>query len=673
MHKSAWDITREWWETARLKVKHAVVYMDANMAELLHWSGGMDILLSAGAVDVREFSSFEASEESQKKAVFIISSPLADMTKEIIRDVVSQSHFQYVVVMTTVSPILHPDAMFTDSDTVFSQFEEKVSEWMGNMNYTVEVIHLPLFCAEVCPGFIITPAFSSMFPLLQSDVKQIAYQYSSSHTESKKMITLADVELHHLPESLQLQIKLLASGLHAWLQGIDVREDIFFIGNTSRLVATELDSYPPARARRKAVQNRASLVLVDRTLDIASAVTHQFDTLMDRLVNTLPALQEHNSDCQVDLLELSNVYRSDSANSVILPGSLAPTDFSRQSTHLLPLVAKKQKEALMDVNRKLVETASAEKLPLQLSARPGRITADQIDLTVALFKGKYSLIKKHLDTLQVALATSQSLKHPLSSRHDSAVVVEKNIIQAVADSNDATPTGLSILSKLIMQEVNKPANERNLDLDDMLCLITYLYAVANGNYGDEDETKQLQEQFISWIKQDSEDLPPLVKQIVGDKVTESILTDQIESVWDHLEALGESLSHFQQLKSVLDPGDAMTPASVKCLLRQIMEKIVDPSKPELPDVEYKSGGLKDLLKSGFGFFKGSGKPRPGDAPLVILFVIGGITAGEVKQIRDVVDKARPQFEVIVGSTRLSSIDSTLGSIFIADNINVEVL
>lgn len=37
-----------------------------------------------------------------------------------------------------------------------------------------------------------------------------------------------------------------------------------------------------------------------------------------------------------------------------------------------------------------------------------------------------------------------------------------------------------------------PLRSRNLDLDDILCLITYLYAVANGNYGDEDETKQLQ-------------------------------------------------------------------------------------------------------------------------------------------------------------------------------------
>lgn len=40
----------------------------------------------------------------------------------------------------------------------------------------------------------------------------------------------------------------------------------------------------------------------------------------------------------------------------------------------------------MDVNRKLVETASAEKLPLNLAGRPGRVTAEQIESTVTLFK-----------------------------------------------------------------------------------------------------------------------------------------------------------------------------------------------------------------------------------------------------------------------------------------------
>ncbi|XP_059171977.1 sec1 family domain-containing protein 2-like isoform X2 [Physella acuta] len=541
---------------------------------------------------------------------------------------------------------------------------------MGNMNYTAEITHIPLFGAEVCPGLFISPAFSHLFPLLSTDLNQIAYQYRSATKDSKPLEELKDVEMHHLPEKLQFELKSLASGLHALLQCIDVREDVYFIGNTSRLVATELDVYPPARARRKTVQNRASLVLIDRSLDLATCVTHQLDTLLDKLLNTLPALPGHQTDRLVDVHSLTNVICTNQFARVILPGSLSPTSCSSQPTHLLPLVHKKLKEAILDVNRKLVEAASAEKLPINLSGRPGRVTADQLESTASLFKGKYPLIMKHLDLLQVSMATSQALKHPSSSKNDTAVLIEKNLTQTIADYvDDTTPSAIALLSKLILKEMTKPANERNLTLDDVLCLITYMYAVSDGECGDEEEEKTLREQFVKWILDDTDNLPPLVRQIVGDTVNSSILADLIERLWEKLDAVATARSDLQQFRSVLDPGDDMTPTSVKSLARQILEKIVDPSKPDLSDIECKSGGLKDLLKSGFGFFKGSGKPRPGDTPLLLLFFIGGVTAGEVKQIKEVVDKAKPQFEVLVGATRLSNKDTTLESLFVADNIN----
>ena len=48
---------------------------------------------------------------------------------------------------------------------------------------------------------------------------------------------------------------MFASGLHALLQVLDVREDIYSVGHTSRLIATELESYSPARSRRKVWKN----------------------------------------------------------------------------------------------------------------------------------------------------------------------------------------------------------------------------------------------------------------------------------------------------------------------------------------------------------------------------------------------------------------------------------
>jgi len=42
------------------------------------------------------------------------------------------------------------------------------------------------------------------------------------------------------------------------------------------------------------------------------------------------------------------------------------------------------------------------------------------------------------------------------------------------------------------------------------------------------------------------------------------------------------------------------PASLNSLLHQLVAAILDPSKPELSDLENKSAGFRDKLKSGFG-------------------------------------------------------------------------
>ena len=41
------------------------------------------------------------------------------------------------------------------------------------------------------------------------------------------------------------------SAVDSVLSDLGVREDIYHLGHTSRLLATELDTFPPARNRRK--------------------------------------------------------------------------------------------------------------------------------------------------------------------------------------------------------------------------------------------------------------------------------------------------------------------------------------------------------------------------------------------------------------------------------------
>lgn len=48
-------------------------------------------------------------------------------------------------------------------------------------------------------------------------------------------------------------------------------------------------------------------------------------------------------------------------------------------------------------------------------------------------------------------------------------------------------------------------------------------------------------------------------------------------------------------------------ATYRPFLRQVLEEVFHPDRPECPDIEHMSGGLTDLLKTGFSMFM---KVRP---------------------------------------------------------------
>lgn len=43
-------------------------------------------------------------------------------------------------------------------------------------------------------------------------------------------------------------------------------------------------------------------------------------------------------------------------------------------------------------------------------------------------------------------------------------------------------------------------------------------------------------------------------------------------------------------------------ATYRPFLRQVLEEIFHPDRPESPDIEHMSGGLTDMLKTGFSMF-----------------------------------------------------------------------
>lgn len=652
------------WEKVFAKVKKAVVFMDDRCAEALHWSGGAADLLEAGARNLKQFSSFEAGDENEPKAVFVVSTLLKGRTVDVIKDIISLSHFQYCVVFTAVPHSVHlfanNVATETEGNPVFEQFEEKLCEWMGNMNYTAEVMHAPVVFAPVSQQLIVAPPFAHLFPLLPEDLQSI----NGQRPEKKRFGALNDLDAHALPMELQVEIKSLVSALNSMFEATGVKEESFAVGPMSRIIAGELANHNQAKNRRKSAPNKASIVFIDRTMDLTGAVGHHGDNLVEKILSVLNPLPGHVTDVQVDMLELTSVQRTPHSQNTVAPGCLAQTQSSAKSLWETMLTSK-HKEAVMEVRRHLVETATKEKLPIKMSM--GRVTPEQLCSYVKLFRSSWEALQTHCGVLQLGLATAQVLRHPSLSRWDSCLAFERLLLQALGDSDF-----LAVLRQLL--PLMKPRGgkdssssgsrlrEDECGPDELILLLIYLYSLAEEaqHFNTmEQEVEKLERELIGAltlvITRETE-LSPLLQKLTGCATPEELSTERahsaVEKMFQTLRDLSHMRDHLKQLRSVYTASDGVHQATYCPFLRQILEEVFHPDRPECPDIEHMSGGLTDLLKTGFSMFMKVSRPRPSDNPLLFLFLVGGVTPSELRLIKDTVATLKPGTQVLVLSTRL---------------------
>uniref|UniRef100_A0A9J8C2C2 Sec1 family domain containing 2 n=1 Tax=Cyprinus carpio carpio TaxID=630221 RepID=A0A9J8C2C2_CYPCA len=596
------------WEKVLSKVKKAVVFMDDRCSESLHWNGGAALLFEAGARNIKQFSSFEAGGQNEPKAVFVVSTVLKGKTADIIKDIISFSHFQYCVVFTTVPHSIHLLANNVTTDLegnpVFDQFEEKLCEWMGDMNYTAEVMHAPVVFAPLTQQFHLLPAFSEIFPLLEVDLEAI----NEKRPEKKRFGSLMDVDMHSLPPELQIQIKSLASALSALFEFIGTREESFSVGPMSRLIAGELASHPQAKNRRKSAPNKASIVFIDRTLDLTGAVGHHGDNLVEKILSVLPQLPGHVTDIQVDMLELTHLKKTADTKGILAPGCLAQNQSATARLLWETMLVAKQKEAVMEVRRQLVEAASKENLPIKMSL--GRVTAEQLCSYVQLFRDSWGALESHSGVLQLGLAAAQALRHPALPRWDACLAFERLLLQALGDSDLA-----EVLKQLlpIIKSSESGTDSSELSVDDLLVLLVYVYSVAKeacpGGADKEKHVEKVENELIGALtlrltRQTS--LSPLLQEITGVSGPEELTVEHthsvLENMFETLRGVSHARDHLKNFSSVYTPSDGAHQATYRPLLKQVLEEIFHPDRRECPDVEHMSGGLTDLLKTGFSMF-----------------------------------------------------------------------
>uniref|UniRef100_A0A672QGR7 Sec1 family domain containing 2 n=2 Tax=Sinocyclocheilus grahami TaxID=75366 RepID=A0A672QGR7_SINGR len=647
------------WEKVLSKVKKAVVFMDDRCSESLHWNGGAALLFEAGARNIKQFSSFEAGGQNEPKAVFVVSTVLKGKTADIIKDIISLSRFQYCVVFTTIPHSIHLLANNVTADLegnpVFEQFEEKLCEWMGDMNYTAEVMHAPVVFAPLTQHLHLLPAFSDLFPLLEVDLQSI----NEKRPEKRRFGSLMDVDTHSLSPELQIQIKSLASAINTLFEFIGTREESFSVGPMSRLIAGELASHPQAKNRRKSAPNKASVVFIDRTLDLTGAVGHHGDCLVEKILSVLPQLPGHVTDVQVDMLELTHLKQTIDNKGILAPGCLAQNQSANARLLWETMLVAKQKEAVMEVRRQLVEAASKENLPIKMSL--GRVTAEQLCSYVQLFRDSWGALESHSGVLQLGLAAAQALRHPALPRWDACLAFERLLLQALGDSDLA-----EVLKQLLpLIKSSEPgtgsdysSGSGELSVDDLLKVENELIGAL---------TLRLTQQTS---------LSPLLQEITGVSGPEELTVERahsaLENVFETLRGVCHARDHLKHFSSVYTPSDGPHQATYRPLLKQVLEEIFHPDRRECPDVEHMSGGLTDLLKTGFSMFMKVTRPHPSDLPLLFLFLVGGVTPSELRLIREVVSTHKSGTQVLVMSTRLLRPSDVPHLLFSTDRLKPDI-
>ncbi|XP_064190030.1 sec1 family domain-containing protein 2 isoform X1 [Anguilla rostrata] len=660
--------SRQVWDKVLSKVKKAVVFMDDRCTECLHWNGAVASLLEAGARNLKQFSSFESGGENEPKAVFVVSTLLKGRTADVIRDIIRLSRFQYCVVFTAVPHSVHLLANDVSADLegnpVFERFEEKLCEWMGNMNFTAEVMHAPVVLAPVAPQLVLLPAFGDLFPLLTDDLETI----NRKRPEKKRLGSLVDLDMHCLPQELQIQIKTLASGLNAMFEFANVREESFALGPLSRIIAGELANHAQSKARRKNAPNKASVVFIDRTLDLTGdgpvtvcstgAVGHHGDSLVEKILSVLPPLPGHRCDVQVDMLELTDLPHTPETQGTLAPGCLAQPQDRAACALWEAMLSGRQKEAVMEVRRHLVEAASKENLPIKMSM--GRVTADQLLAHVRLFRGHWEALESHCGVLQLSLATAQTLRHPHLPLWDTCLASERLLLQTFGDSD--LPAVLKQIQSLVKGGAEGGAR---WGLDELLVLLVYVYSVAR-EAGPEEEGARPEEEraelemmgALTLLLTQQTQLSPLVQRLTGcvsvGELTAETAHTTVERVFRTLRGLGHARRHLKHLRSTYSPGDGVHQATYRPLLKLVLEEIFHPDRRDCPDIEHMSAGLTDLLKTGFSMFMKVSRPHPSDHAPLLLFLVGGVTPSELRLVRETVSAHKPSTQVLVLSTRLLS-------------------
>lgn len=409
----------------------------------------------------------------------------------------------------------------------------------------------------------------------------------------------------------------------------------------------------------------------------------------------------------VDLSKKRQGENSISSDGEVLSGSFVSTDNFNGTPYLEALLDRKTKDGTMLIKKWLLETLRKENVSGSVKVRPGFPSrSDLRNMIKALVKSQSSLIRNK-GIIQLAAATLCAMEESHSAKWDAFASAEKILTVNAGDTSQSLAAQMSDLinkSCLTQSQGNKAGalSQRLISFQDALLLTISGYILAGENFPtsgsggpfswqeehfmkeaivdavlenpkvgklkflhglaeeleanieknkikqtNEESSEQIDDdQWGAWGDEDNDN-----KEVYSDMQLKLDLRDRVDSLFKFLHKLSSLKTN---VSSILGPESSYSGDlySSKGLLHKILSRVL--SKFDIPGMEYHSSTVGRLFKSGFGRFGlGQAKPSLADQNVILVFIVGGISAVEVREAQEALSESgRPDIELMLGGTTL---------------------
>ncbi|KAI4484821.1 hypothetical protein M0804_007387 [Polistes exclamans] len=635
--------THKCWKSILMEVNEAIVFIDSTAAECLHWHTGDQgyiVLKAAGAFSVYELAAYDLhniKDKNDRKAVIISTSVYANFYEYSIKMIMEHNTFKSYTIITTV----HYATMCYDNSLSDKEIKNytKLKEDLQNIisfkdplqNIPIDIIYVPIFISILSKDLFTTPPFANLMPPINIP-------------EPNKI------------KETELYINHFVSSLESLFDYLNITEDIYSIGKCSDYIADTLKNLPAAIKRRSKLNgtsgSRMSLILIDRTLDLCAATSHDTNSVLSRMLCILPHLPNHTNDIAVNMNPIVCEPMTD-APFIEIPGCLATTDRNLMDI----LISKKQQAVLLTANHLLQTILTTKESPK--SKITTRVSVHSLEKQMYKFQNKneiYSTLQSNKQ-LQIIWAIVQSLKSDKNMQIELLLSIEKLVTQNVAVSRDSS----SVLTQL--SNIIKTRNDRKLDTENLLALLIYVYALAGTQIHFSPAQEQLLEESLSTalyediqVFNESTNITNRIYEqillLLGVTDDESAREISIKTAKHFMTILHdiakkrEGLRNYVSLVSDPHPSEMVQYVGI---LEQLVKDIINPKRPKIHDLHDKS--LQSSISFNF-FSKSTTEHHPADNQWILIYIVGGITPEESKKVQEVISTYKTSCSIMLAGSRL---------------------